>query len=387
MHFAIRISAWLLLFLPLVSLTALSWQEYLRVVVLTVSLGYGLTTKNTHCLPANWKQLMLTVSLLFISSQFVLLLPINKVFYTSFGLLHLSLSLLILSVLAATPVVFLAVNSWGVKLILLDRLVVAIGLLLFLLSIGLKFAFEEETTWLEEILPAGLVVIWFFNRQAWVLRNFAGRNYWAGLVTVFTVVALVGCLQIGRAHYYTLSGARNIEKSDLNTALQQYANLEQLSESLGLESLHDKSALGQALIYHKQGVIEEASRALSMGDSFQIVVTLDELEGPVGSMLYKNTSCWVDLKLYAGKIQVVVFARGQPAQNIWPRMRVRLGDQILGEVDVTSGETRPYRFTAPTHTERSRLEISFLNDLWQLGVFNRDLFIEQVEITYQEIDW
>ncbi len=68
-------------------------------------------------------------------------------------------------------------------------------------------------------------------------------------------------------------------------------------------------------------------------------------------------------------------------------MRVRLGDRILGEVDVISGKATPYRFLAEAHSGKARLEISFLNDLWQRGGLDRNLYIEQAEITYQEIDW
>jgi hypothetical protein len=385
-HFAVRVVAWFLLLLPLASLTSLIWQEYLRVGVLAIGLGYGLAVRTSGGLPTNWKQAILIASFLFILSQFISFISIGERSISS-GFLHFPLSLFVLLILVATPVAFLAANYRKARLTLLDGVVIAIGILLFLLSIGLKFAFEEATAWPEEILPAGLVTIWFISRQTWILRNFEERNYWIGLITVFTVVSLVGCLQIGRAHYYTRSGARNIEKSDLNVALQQYVNLESLSQSLDLESLHDESLLAQAHIFYRQGAEKEALRALSMGDSFQIVVPSGEWEGPVGSMLYKNTSCWADLKLYAGKIQIDVFARGQSARNIWPRMRICLGDQILGEVDVTSGETKPYRFTAEILTGKARLEISFLNDSWELGVFDRNLYIEQAEITYQEIDW
>jgi hypothetical protein len=384
-YFAIRVALWFLLLLPFASLTSLIWQEYLRVGVLTVGLGYGLAVRTSGGLPTHWKQVILTASFLFILSQFVSFSSLGERFISS-GFLHFPLSFFVLLILAATPIAFLT-NNRRARLTLLDGVVIAIGVLSFLLSIGLKFAFEEATAWPEEILPAGLVTIWFISRQTWISRNFEERNYWIGLVSVFFIVCLVGCLQIGRAHYYSWSGTRNIEKSDLNTALQQYANLESLSQSLDLESLHDDSLLGQAQILHKQGAIKEASRVLSMGDSFQIVVPSSEWEGPVGSMLYKNTSCWADLKLYAGKIQIDVFARGQPAQNIWPRMRVRLGDQVLGEVDITSGETKPYRFLTEIHSGKARLEISFLNDSWELGVFDRNLYIEQAEITYQEIDW
>jgi hypothetical protein len=385
-HLAIRVAAWFLLLLPLASLTSLIWQEYLRVGVLTVGLGYGLAVRTSGGLPTNWKQVVSAASFLFILSQFVSFSSFGENSISS-GSLRLPLSFFVLLVLAATPVTFLIANHRRARLTLLDGVVIAIGILLFLLSIGLKFAFEEATAWPEEILPAGLVIIWFISRQTWVSRNYEERNYWIGLVSAFLLVSLIGCLKIGRAHYYTWSGQRNLEKSDLNTALKQYANLESLSQGLGLESLHDESLLRQAQILHKQGAIKEVSRVLSMGDSFQIVVSPKEWEGPVGSMLYKNTSCWADLKLYAGKIQLDVFARGQPAQNIWPRMRVCLDDQVLGEVDVTSGGTKPYHFLAETHSGKARLEISFLNDLWQLGVLDRNLYIEQAEITYQEIDW
>jgi hypothetical protein len=385
-HFAVRVAAWLLLLLPLASLTSLIWQEYLRIGVLTAGLGYGLVVRKLGGIPSNWRQIVLPVSFFFIFYQFVPFSSLGERFVVP-NFLRLPLSFLILLLLGVIPVAFLAANSWRARLTLLDGVVIAIGVLLFLLSIGLKFAFEEPTAWPAEILPVVFSLIWFISRQAWIARDFEERKYWIGLVSVFLAVSLIGCLQIGRAHYYSWSGARNVKKSDLNVALLQYASLAELSQDLGLESLHDESLLGQAQIFSKQGAIEEASRALSMEGVFQIVVSPEEWEGPVGSMLYKNTSCWADLKLYAGKIQIDVFARGQPAQNIWPRMRVRLDDQVLGEVDVTSGETQSYRFRAQTHSGKARIEISFLNDLWQLGVLDRNLYIEQAEITYQEIDW
>ena len=83
-----------------------------------------------------------------------------------------------------------------------------------------------------------------------------------------------------------------------------------------------------------------------------------------------------------------VFAWGEPAKDIWPGMRVQIGDIILGEADVTSKEAKPYVFHASVGTGRQRLEVSFLNDDYNLRPYwNRNLWIEQAEIFYLEVAW
>jgi hypothetical protein len=382
----INILAWLLLLTPLAFSASLTWQEYLRVGGLAIGLGYGVATRFMDRLPSGGEKVVVVVGSFIILSQLIYFPTFLKPYFAQGGGSVLPFVLSFLALVAAS-IAFFALNAWKWKPNLLDWVVVVVGWGLFLLFMILKFAFTEAIAWPRGFLPAGFVTIWLISRQFHSLPDFEWEKYRTGLVSVFFVVSLMGCLTIGRAYYYSWSAVRDMEKSDLEEALQQYATLEGLSQRLKLESLYNESLLGQARVHHRQGLVEKAYEILSMGSAFRILVAPNEWEGPVGGMLYKNTSCWVDLKLYAGKIQVDVFARGQPAQGSWPRMRVRLGGKILGEVDVVSMETKPYHFLAENHSRQARLEISFLNDLWQSGVWDRSLYIEQAEIIYKEVDW
>ena len=93
--------------------------------------------------------------------------------------------------------------------------------------------------------------------------------------------------------------------------------------------------------------------------------------------------------LYKGKVEFQIYASGTPAHKEWPLMRVKLGDDILGDVFVTSGDLQPYSFPVEIHEKgRQRLEISFLNDFYQAKPYiDRNLLVERAEINYHSIIW
>ena len=70
-------------------------------------------------------------------------------------------------------------------------------------------------------------------------------------------------------------------------------------------------------------------------------------------------------------------------------MRVKLGDEILGDVFVNSSDLQPYSFPVEIYEKgRQRLEISFLNDFHQTKPYiDRNLLVERAEIKYHSIIW
>ena len=156
---------------------------------------------------------------------------------------------------------------------------------------------------------------------------------------------------------------------------------------VGLDEQYGKSRLALARCLNEMGEAETAAAALEMEAGWKWVVRPEEWEGPTGGHLFKNVSCWKELWLPGGKVGIQVRAAGKDAKGEWPRMRVRLGDEWLGDVEVDSRKSRGYDFTADIETGVQRLEIALLNDFWELGGGDRWLRIGKVEIEYREIDW
>lgn len=378
----------LLLLLPLFYITLPTWQEYVQLFFLTIILGYlwwryrGDEETGRGKVAANFLALLF----IFLVTQF------NPA--TGDGTTLGSVDGLNGSFLASGGLILIVFGAFALsreagqgELELLDRVVVAIALLGIGIIGGARLAFGGELPWIGAIKLASYVILWFVITRS-ISTRVASRNRLAGgMLVVFSVVFLGGCIRVGTTFYHFKSGEKTkIENAEV--ALEHFQRARELSQALGFENLRDASLFEQAEILFKQGEKDRAAKILSMEEGFSHSIQSQEWEGPAGGILYKNISCWKDLILFQGKVEIQIFAWGQPALDIWPQMQVKLGDEVLGEVDVTSFEAEPYTFRAGVRSGRHRLEISFLNDYHASDLSSdRNLWVEQTSISYQKINW
>ena len=273
------------------------------------------------------------------------------------------------------------------KLSALEWTAVGVGLFVLGLAVGVGRLFGLRELWPGSWQWVFLPVTWIlYGRWLAVMER---RREWfgLGLVGVLLVIAAVGCFRIGSAHYHHWNGERAKGEGDYSAARDAYEKSGDYSRVLGMDESYGKSRLALARCLNEMGEAEKAAAALEMEPGWKRVVRPEEWEGPTGGHLFKNVSCWKELWLPGGEVAIRVMATGREAEGEWPRMRVRLENGLLGDVEVEAGKPREYDFTADVKTGVQRLEIALLNDFWELGGGDRWLKIGQVEIEYREIDW
>ena len=385
LHIILYLVLGLLLLLPMVFASTLVWQEYLRLVVITLGLGYfwwkyrDVEQADVHRITT----VFLALGFMFVITQFD---PgrsagaDHAVWRDRFFWIPAGLALLGF-VSAGGPGSFrrnaLTTLDWVVIVTAVVAVALSTGAFLFLqgrspLGISVRFVVY--------------LMLWFLFTHGQVPDLRVRSKLVQGMLAVFCVVCIVGGARIGVACYHYLAGDGSRKQAAYDRAVGHYLRAESAARSLGLAGIRDASLFGRAEVLFKQGKEGDAAEILGMEEGFVQVIQPEEWEGPAGGILYTNLSCWKDLQLYAGRIDVQIFARGQPAVSVWPRMQVKLGNRILGEVEVSSSETRPYVLSTDVETGRQRLEISFMNDYYDLPN-DRNLWVEQAEIRYQEIAW
>jgi tetratricopeptide (TPR) repeat protein len=112
-------------------------------------------------------------------------------------------------------------------------------------------------------------------------------------------------------------------------------------------------------------------------------------QGRAGGDLYWNAGCYANIRLYKGRVQFQIQARGTPAQGVWPHMVVKLNKAIIGEADVTTRTFRAYSFIKDVDTGEYTLWVYFTNDRClekEVGGKkireDRNLFVGAVEMIY-----
>ncbi len=98
-----------------------------------------------------------------------------------------------------------------------------------------------------------------------------------------------------------------------------------------------------------------------------------------GWNLWTNGRVWTEHS-FAGERRVVVRARGDYAGGAWPRMRLVVAGQTIGEVNVNSSDYKNYAFTIPARTNNAELAVRFLND-YVSSDGDRNLYIATVKVT------
>ncbi len=233
------------------------------------------------------------------------------------------------------------------------------------------------------------LLVWLAGRRAVALAPRSGWRLAAWVWAVLAATAAAGIGQAAVARYATHRGDAARAAGDLPAATAHYARARQLAGRLGLHAIADRSAFALAGVLAAQDRPDEAAATLGLRPGFVHVIPADAWEGPEGGRLYYLASCWKDLVLYPGDIEIRIHAHGDPALGVWPLMRVKLGNKVLDDVFVDAKESKPFSFFVEEPVARRvRLELRFLNDFKQnTPPLDRNLWIDHAEIHYRRVAW
>ncbi|HMA94802.1 MAG TPA: family 16 glycosylhydrolase [Polyangiaceae bacterium] len=98
-----------------------------------------------------------------------------------------------------------------------------------------------------------------------------------------------------------------------------------------------------------------------------------------GWNLWSNGSASISHGFTGGDSIVTVNAWGQSASGIWPHMVVRVGDQVIGEVNVQASSYTPYQFFYAAPIGTRTVSVAFDNDYYQNGE-DRNLYLSGISI-------
>jgi hypothetical protein len=374
---------------PLPYLTALTWGEYARLLLITVGLGYLMWrySRVREERPEGKISMMAILSALafvFIINQFnrnaILAETVSSIaipFWLSSALI---IGAFVVSLWNRQLKGLSGWSDWGA--IVLATIFVAV-------SVGSSLIYGQEVPWETQGKILVSLLLWFAATRASVASPGLGRKLAAGVLGILTLVSLVGLIQMGGIFFYSHRADSAREQGNLQTAVEHYQRALGISDRLKLDRVRDSAAFDLADVLFTQGKKDKAAETLSMEKGFIEVVPADAWDGPEGGNLYYLISCWKDLTLYAGEVEIRIYAYGTPAMDVWPLMQVSLGGRMLGDVFVKSTEPKAYSFPVNVkEITRERLKISFLNDFQQTAPYiDRNLKIERAEIQYRHIEW
>lgn len=98
-----------------------------------------------------------------------------------------------------------------------------------------------------------------------------------------------------------------------------------------------------------------------------------------GWNLWSNGSASIAHNFKGGDSVVTVNAWGQSASGVWPHMIVRVGDQVIGEVNVQASSYTPYQFFYAAPSGTRTVSVAFDNDYYQNGE-DRNLYLSALSI-------
>ena len=383
---ASRLSGWpvgVVVLVPLLYAFELTWQEYLRLGLITAGLAYLWWGRPSERISI----CLLAGALIFGLLQFDPAArsadsPVSALGAQVFPWLYAGPLLVAASLhlWSARPVSF--------RLTRPDWVVLAVGGLAAV-AVGWQSWSRPEAGWAGVMKVAIAVLIWFLVVRAAGPRSGMVRALKIATVAVFAIVGAVGCGRIAAAAHHHAEAEKAQQAGDMGAALYYCRQAAELSGDLGLRGMEESATFRMAGILYRRGKLDAAAAALSLEKGFVQRVGPDEWEGPEKGNLYYLGSCWKDLPFYAGDLEIRIFARGKPALDVWPLMRVKLADQTLGDVFVASDQLEAYSFPVRVPNQsHKRLEVGFLNDYHQTDPpGDRNLWVEQAEIQYRSIVW
>ena len=370
----------LLALMPLLRMVGLNWIEYGRLWLITLGLGYLLWRYLRGSGDALGK--VATIPWVLLSLAFVFIL-------SQFGRIGEGLFWVPVVLSAGTFAVLLPGGQLRWTWCWLDWVAIGVWILLMVASAGVSWVLEASISWRTWVHIATSALLWFAVTRAGVARPAWGRKLAWGVLAVFALVSTVGAAQWAGVFFYENQGQKARREEDLQAAVKHLQRALWLSNRLELERAQNEIAFDLAGVLFAQEKEDEAAEILGLRKGFFEVVRAHAWKGPVGGNLYYMVSCWKDLELLPGLVEIQVYARGEPALGVWPLMQVKLGDEILGKVTVAWEDTRPYSFLVQVgERSRKRLEIAFLNDIHRKKPrIDRNLKVDKAEIHYRRIQW
>ena len=104
-----------------------------------------------------------------------------------------------------------------------------------------------------------------------------------------------------------------------------------------------------------------------------------------GGDMYGNGTIYGVLEAPAGRVTIIVQAKGSPADGIYPYMIVELDGEVIGETFVNNDEWKEYTFAVNTETGKKVLSITFCNDAQNIQKNeDRNLYIGEARIVKNE---
>ena len=102
-----------------------------------------------------------------------------------------------------------------------------------------------------------------------------------------------------------------------------------------------------------------------------------------GVWLYSRGTFSADLDLPLGHALIAIIAKGAPAFDVWPRLRVTLNDRIVAEWDIASTAPQLYWTAVFVPHGANRLVLRFMNDVNdpQAGQ-DRNVHVERVRVVH-----
>ena len=103
--------------------------------------------------------------------------------------------------------------------------------------------------------------------------------------------------------------------------------------------------------------------------------------GPKEMILANEGSVWADVQAdEAGKYVLRIYARGQLALDEWPILAVKLDDKEIGKLSIDSPSHVPFSLPITLPKGEHRLDMRFINDAYDPGNYDRNCYIDRVEI-------
>ena len=124
------------------------------------------------------------------------------------------------------------------------------------------------------------------------------------------------------------------------------------------------------------------------------VIEVADWGGMSGENVYQNGDMYwagtlsTPVFLREGNAKFILQAQGTPARGKWPHMIVKLDNEIVDEVDVTSEKLKDYEFKKTAKAGKYNLNVSFTNDEVALDknqkiAEDRNLFVRKCWIVYE----
>ena len=192
------------------------------------------------------------------------------------------------------------------------------------------------------------------------------KKFKLGLLGVFSLICLVESAQVLTVVYHFQRCEKAQNREDLDAALFHYERAGGLSGELDMGYVEGICSFRMAEILAEMGKIDAFFEVMPLEEDFVRLVNSEDW----GRVSQGGQSCltcpnlWKQLMLYKGKVEFQIYAGGIPTLGAWPRMLVKLDEEILGEVLVDTRELKPYSFPAEIRKKgRQWLKVFIAKDL------------------------